>query len=62
MIDYYKSHHDDLEVDVDKELERYKVVCLQGLLSHQRITDSMHIPKMIKYGRKMHMPDKSSVL
>ena len=25
LIDYYKNHHDDLEVDVDQELERYKV-------------------------------------
>nr|XP_022333667.1 adenylosuccinate synthetase-like [Crassostrea virginica] len=26
LIDYYKNHHDDLEVDVDQELERYKVL------------------------------------
>ncbi|XP_062593309.1 adenylosuccinate synthetase-like [Saccostrea cucullata] len=26
LIDYYKSHHHDLEVDVNKELERYKIL------------------------------------
>ncbi|XP_052697774.1 adenylosuccinate synthetase-like [Crassostrea angulata] len=26
LIEYYQSHHDDLEVDVNKELERYKVL------------------------------------